>query len=85
VPESLGLFSREGKLAFRVLPILSYADGHVEYTVVRNAGGRSEPAIRDICVLTSMAKITDLVVIHHVGRKPPQSNWYLTDHLQIVE
>jgi len=37
-----------------------------EYIVVRNAGGRAEPAIRDISVLCSMAKITDLIVIHHV-------------------
>lgn len=39
-----------------------------EYIVVRNAGGRAEPAIRDISVLCSMAKITDLVVIHHAGK-----------------
>jgi hypothetical protein len=34
---------------------------------VRNAGGRAEPALRDIIVLTCFAAITDLVVIHHVG------------------
>ncbi|EHL03210.1 hypothetical protein M7I_0723 [Glarea lozoyensis 74030] len=36
-----------------------------EYVVVRNAGGRAEPAIRDICVLSTMTEITDVVVIHH--------------------
>jgi hypothetical protein len=38
-----------------------------EFVVVRNAGGRAEPAIRDICVLSTMTEITDLVVIHHSG------------------
>jgi len=38
-----------------------------EYVVVRNAGGRAEPAVRDIAVLSAMAKITDVVIVHHVG------------------
>ena len=38
-----------------------------EFVVVRNPGGRAEPALRDIIVLTCFAAITDLVVIHHVS------------------
>jgi carbonic anhydrase len=39
-----------------------------EYVVVRNAGGRAEPAVRDIVVLSTMANITDVVIVHHVGQ-----------------
>lgn len=38
-----------------------------EYVVVRNAGGRAEPAVRDIVVLEAMTEITDVVIVHHVG------------------
>jgi hypothetical protein len=38
-----------------------------EYVVVRNAGGRAEPAVRDIVILSTMTEITDVVIIHHVG------------------
>ncbi|KAK5061232.1 hypothetical protein LTR84_007774 [Exophiala bonariae] len=37
-----------------------------EYVVVRNAGGRAEPAVRDIVILSTMTTITDVVIIHHV-------------------
>lgn len=42
----------------------------LEYVVVRNAGGRAEPAVRDIVILSTMTTITDVVIIHHVGRWP---------------
>ena len=38
-----------------------------EYVVVRNAGGRAEPAVRDIVVLSTLTTITDVVIVHHVG------------------
>lgn len=41
--------------------------GWPEYVVVRNAGGRAEPAVRDIVILSTMTEITDVVIIHHVG------------------
>ena len=40
----------------------------IEYVAVRNAGGRAEPAVRDIVILSTMTEITDVVIVHHVGR-----------------
>lgn len=38
-----------------------------DYVVIRNAGGRAEPAVRDIVILSTMTEITDVVIVHHVG------------------
>ena len=34
---------------------------------VRNAGGRTEFAIRDLLVLDTLAGLTDVLVLHHTG------------------
>jgi hypothetical protein len=76
---TLGLFQKssgcfiESVSHFSLFPVsfvalfLNLVTDRLEFVVVRNAGGRAEPALRDIVVLTCMAEITDLVVIHYVG------------------
>lgn len=38
------------------------------YVVVCSAGGRAEPAVRDIIVMSTMTTITEVVIVHHVGK-----------------
>jgi hypothetical protein len=35
--------------------------------VLRNIGGRAEPALENILVLDSFVGVNDIIVIHHTG------------------
>ena len=38
-----------------------------EAFVIRNAGGRTEDALRDILVVDSLFGVKDIMVVHHTG------------------
>ena len=38
---------------------------------IRNAGGRAEPALRDLITADGIAGITEIMVVHHTGEQPP--------------
>ena len=40
----------------------------IEVLVVRNAGGRAEPAIRDLTILDSLVGVNDIMIVHHTGQ-----------------
>jgi carbonic anhydrase len=42
-----------------------------EVIVLRNIGGRTEPALENILVLDSFVKVSDIIVVHHTGKVAP--------------